>query len=139
MGNRIRALLRRRKRTIADLANAIGVAVPTAHHYVTGYTAPTDETAAKIAAFLEVSPDDLSLRDRGKVGNRPGPGFIDADKLRDAMKLKGLSIKELAELSGAHFQRLYAYAGGRAKPSAATLGRIAKALSVEPDSLLMKP
>ena len=49
---------------------------------------------------------------------------------------KGMSRAELAEKAGISYQRVCSYLTGHCRPSLNTLGKIAKALSVQPAEII---
>lgn len=62
--------------------------------------------------------------------------YIIKDRLNEAMKLRGMNITELAELSGLNKSTVSRYLSGTCIPRTPQIGTMAKALSVSPAWLL---
>lgn len=57
---------------------------------------------------------------------------LNSDKLKKAMKRRGMSVQSLANLSGVTKECVYHYVAGRRQPNAVTLLSMCDALDVSP-------
>lgn len=61
---------------------------------------------------------------------------INSKKLKIAMARKCMCSRELAEKSGLSFSAICSYMNGTKAPNLKSLGKIAKALEVDPETLI---
>lgn len=62
--------------------------------------------------------------------------YIIKDRLNEAMRLRGLNLSELAELSGLNKSSVSRYLTGKMIPRTAAIGKLAQALGVSPSWIL---
>ena len=74
----------------------------------------------------------------GAVGRKPDSGRLSPDALRAAREARGLTRAELAQRSGVTYERIHRYEEGIQQPHRPRLLKLAAALEVEPDTLLVK-
>lgn len=62
--------------------------------------------------------------------------YIIKDRLNEAMRLRGLNLSELAELSGLNKSSVSRYLTGKMIPRTAAIGKLAQVLDVSPSWIL---
>jgi transcriptional regulator with XRE-family HTH domain len=62
--------------------------------------------------------------------------MIDSTKIKELREERGLSTRVFARMAGISTETLYRVEHGKRQPSLATLGKIARALGVDPRELL---
>ena len=63
---------------------------------------------------------------------------IDPTKIREFREKRGLSVRGLAREAGVSTETVYSVEHGKRQPSLTTLGKIARALEVDPRDLLAR-
>ena len=63
---------------------------------------------------------------------------VDTKKLKELRRRRGLSMRELEELSGGSHNTIWRIESGRQGAHPKTIRKLAKALGVEPEELLKK-
>lgn len=136
MGTTLRALLKSREKTQQELAAVTRRSPATISMYCSGETAPSEDTLRIIAKYLRVRPSEIDIRHARPPGTRPFKCFIDWPVFKALLKRRKKTLTGLARQIGVTRQAVQAYHTGRGNPGVATLGRIARALKVNPLDLL---
>lgn len=136
MGTKLSTLLKNRGKMQQDLATVTGRSPATISMYCSGETAPGEDTLLVIAKFLEVDPAEIDIRPQRRPGTRAIRCVVDWPAFKAALEKRKKTLTELAREIGVTRQAMQAYHTGRANPTPSTLGRMARALTVNPLDLL---
>lgn len=71
-----------------------------------------------------------------KVGGLMENFYIIKDRLNEAMKIRGINLSELADLSGLNKSSVSRYLNGKMVPRTSQIGKMAAALDVSPTWIL---
>lgn len=132
--SKFRDFLESQNISLDELSSRTGITVTSLQRYIKGYKIGHFKRAIQIARALNVAPELI-------FGDSERTIRINPDlPLYKKMQERGISLRELAELSGVSLSLLYVYLTGRSKNLHANNSlRVAKSLNCQPEELFTMP